>query len=107
LKVMEVLRALPDFSAKFSGSVSSEIKRLHRAIVMSTCEIVMAHNVAAGGHRESTIPEFLAGADPAIEASLFQESLEGPPPVGTPTDVDWPAISAGQDQLMGVVTGGC
>ena len=78
-KVMEVLRALPDFSAKFSGSVSAEIKRLHRAIGMSTWEIVMAHNVAAGAHRESTIPEFLAGADPAVEASLFQESLEGPP----------------------------
>ena len=78
-EVMGVLRALPDFSAKFSGSVSSEIKRLHRAIGMSTWEIVMAHNVAAGGHRESTIPDFLAGADPAIEATLFQESLEGPP----------------------------
>ena len=38
----------------------------------------MAHNVAAGDHRESTIPDFLAGANPSIERSLFEESFEGP-----------------------------
>ena len=63
--VMAVLRALPDFTARFSGSVAVETRRLHRAIGMSTWEIVMAHNVAAGDPRASTLPEFLAGPDPA------------------------------------------
>jgi len=77
--VMAVLRALPDFVARFSGSVAAEIRRLHRAIGMSTWEIVMAHNVAAGDPRASTQPEFLAGPDPADEAALFQNLVDGPP----------------------------
>ena len=65
------LKKHPDWSAQFSGSVAAEIRRLHRAIGMSTWEIVMAHNVAAGDPRDGTIPDFLAEADPAVEQVLF------------------------------------
>ena len=65
------LKELPDWGARFSGSVAAEIRRLHRAIGMSTWEIVMAHNVAAGDPRDGTIPDFLAEADPAGEQDLL------------------------------------
>ena len=39
----------------------------------------MAHNLAAGDPRASMLPEFLAGPDPAVEAALFQNQVDGPP----------------------------
>ena len=69
--VLAAVQALPDSAASMEGAVAAEVRRFHRAVGMSTWEIVMAHNRQVGS-LSPELPDYLDTPDHVQEQALFE-----------------------------------
>ena len=70
--VLVGIQALPDATANMSGYVSAEVRRFHRAIGMSTWEVITAHNRAVGALRSPSLEDHMAPAEGDGELEEFE-----------------------------------
>ena len=72
--VLTAIQGLPDADAQMESAVAAEVRRFHRAVGMSTWEVIMAHNRQVGSVAQPTMEDFLEAPPWVEEQDLFKES---------------------------------